>query len=247
MDIFVGTCGFCEGMKKYFNDFETVEIQQTFYKILDEKILKKWRDLCPENFIFNFKVFQGISHPYSSPTWRRSNVNVEEIKNDVGFLKPTRIVFDYWNKMLKYADILKSRVLVIQMPEKFKDEENNWENAEKFFRKIERRDFEIGIELRGWKEERIKKFCKNFDLIDVCDINLRTPASQRKISYFRLHGSYENKKINYNHKYSDEELSQIMKNIKNLETTFIYFNNMFMCDDAKRFKSLVKSQMNPTG
>ncbi|MEO2151821.1 MAG: DUF72 domain-containing protein, partial [Thermococcus sp.] len=37
----VGTCGFCEGRAKYFRDFDAVEVQQTFYRILQEKTLER--------------------------------------------------------------------------------------------------------------------------------------------------------------------------------------------------------------
>ncbi|MGC8993476.1 MAG: DUF72 domain-containing protein [Candidatus Aenigmatarchaeota archaeon] len=238
--ILVGTCGFSESMKKYFKDYKTVEIQQTFYKILENKTLEKWKRMAPKDFVFNFKVFQGITHPYYSKTWKRSNIDVNKIKDKVGFLKPTKEVFDFWNKMIEYAKILESKVLLIQLPESFTDTEENWENAEKFFRNIEREKFEIGIELRGWNEKRIKKFCKKFDLIDVCDINLRLPLYKKEISYFRLHGSYKNGKINYYHNYSLEELKKIKEKIEKIKSKyiFVYFNNIFMRDNSKQFLRL---------
>jgi len=224
-------------MKKYFEDFDTVEIQQTFYKILDIKLLKKWRKMAREEFIFNFKAFQGITHPYTSKTWKRSNVDISKFKEKVGYLKPTREVFGFWKKMVEYADVLNAKVIVIQLPESFKSNNENWGNAEKFFRNIERKNFEIGVELRGWNEDDIKKFCKKFDVIDVCDLLLRLPVVSTKTSYFRLHGSYKNGKINYYHQYTDEEMKKMIEKIKKLKSKeiFVYFNNVFMLNDSKRF------------
>jgi len=240
--IHVGTCGFSESMKKYFSDFDTVEIQQTFYKILDVKLLQKWRKMTNEDFIFNFKAFQGITHPYTSRTWKRSNIDVSKFKEKVGYLKPTKEVFEFWNKMVEYAEILKTKIIVIQLPESFKSSNENWENAEKFFRNIERKNFEVGVELRGWSEADIKKFCKKFDVIDVCDLSLRLPVITREISYFRLHGSYKNGKINYYHQYSDEEMREMIEKIKKLKSKeiFVYFNNVFMLNDSKRFLHLLQ-------
>jgi uncharacterized protein YecE (DUF72 family) len=239
--IYVGTCGFSESMKKYFEDFNTVEIQQTFYKLLDVKLLQKWKKMSREGFIFNFKAFQGITHPATSRTWKKANVDVSKLKDRVGYLKPTKEVFEFWKKMIEYAQILEAKVIVIQLPESFKNSNENWENAEKFFKNAERRNFEIGVELRGWKENDIKKFCKKFDVIDVCDLNLRVPTIVRKVSYFRLHGSYKNGKINYYHKYSEKELIEIKEKIKKLKSKeiFVYFNNVFMLEDSKRFLSLL--------
>jgi len=240
--IHVGTCGFSESMKKYFEDFDTVEIQQTFYKILDIKLLKKWRKMAREEFIFNFKAFQGITHPYTSKTWKRSNVDISKFKEKVGYLKPTREVFGFWKKMVEYADVLNAKVIVIQLPESFKSNNENWGNAEKFFRNIERKNFEIGVELRGWNEDDIKKFCNKFDVIDVCDLSLRLPVVSNQTSYFRLHGSYKNGKINYYHQYTDEEMKEAIEKIKRLKSKeiFVYFNNVFMLSDSKRFLHLLR-------
>ena len=239
--IYVGTCGFSESMKKYFEDYYTVEIQQTFYKLLDIKLLQKWRKMSKEEFIFNFKAFQGITHPYTSKTWKRSNVDVSKFKEKVGYLKPTKEVFGFWRKMVDYANVLKTKVIVVQMPDSFKSNNDNWENAEKFFRNIERGNFEIGVELRGWSEYDIKKFCSKFDVIDVCDLNSRLPTFIKEISYFRLHGSYRNGKINYYHQYSDYELKVILEKVKKLKSKeiFLYFNNVFMLNDSKRFLQLI--------
>lgn len=243
MGIYVGTCGFSESMKRYFEEFSTIEIQQTFYKIIDVKLLKKWRGMAKEDFIFNFKVFQGITHPFPSKTWKRSNIDVTKIKENVGHLKPTKEVLNFWKKMVEYANVLKSKVLVIQLPQSFKSEDENWENAEKFFKSIERDNFEIGVELRGWDEKDIKKFCKKFDVIDVCDLGVRLPTIFKEVSYFRLHGSYKDGRINYYHRYTNEELKEVLEKAKNLKSrdVFIYFNNVFMLDDSRKFINLLQT------
>ena len=131
MRIKVGCCGFCIGMDKYFSEYDVVEIQRTFDELLNEETLKNWRKKAPTRFEFTIKVFQGITHDVSSPTWRRSNIkNYKELKGKVGFLRPTKEVFEFWNKMLDYAKILKSKVLLIQLPSNFKDTEKNIENAD---------------------------------------------------------------------------------------------------------------------
>jgi uncharacterized protein YecE (DUF72 family) len=235
--IYVGTCGFSEAMKKYFEDFNTIELQQTFYRILDIKLLQKWKKMSKKGFIFNFKAFQGITHPVTSKTWKRSNVDVFNIKDKVGYLKTTKEVFEFWDKMLEYAKILESKVILIQLPESFKSNSENWNNAEKFFRNIERKNFDIGVELRGWEKNDIKKFCKKFNVIDVCDLSLRSPTLVKEISYFRLHGSYKNGRINYYHEYNDKEFLEIKEKFKKIKSKeiFVYFNNVFMLRDSKRF------------
>lgn len=203
--IHVGTCGFCEAREKYFKDFDAVEVQQTFYKVLQEKTLERWRKKAPEEFTFSIKAFQGVTHPSNSPTWRRSNVKPSK---NVGLLRPTNEVLHYWRITLKEAKVLGARFILIQLPRSFKEGEESFENAEKFFNAIDRGDFEIGVELRGWSEKGVKRFVREFDVIDVTDPLLRIPLHKGSVNYYRLHGKYEGGKIIYNHSYSDEELKR---------------------------------------
>ena len=71
MIVKVGCCGFPISKNKYYDEFGIVELQTTFYNIPREKTLLKWREEAPEDFEFIVKAFQGITHPMSSPTWRR--------------------------------------------------------------------------------------------------------------------------------------------------------------------------------
>jgi len=232
--IIVGTCGFCEAKKKYFRDFNTVEVQQTFYKLIQDKTLQKWEQEAPKDFIFSIKAFQGVTHPPTSPTWRRSNVKPTP---GVGLLRPTPDVFRYWELTLREAEILGAKFVLIQLPKSFKETEESFNNAEKFFSKIEKRDFTIVVELRGWSEKGIKEFVREFNLIDVTDPLVREPLHVGKINYYRLHGAYQKGRIIYKHKYTQEELQGIAKKVKewNKKESHVYFNNAYMCEDARSF------------
>ncbi|MEM7821277.1 MAG: DUF72 domain-containing protein [Candidatus Aenigmatarchaeota archaeon] len=245
MQIKVGCCGFPGGIKKYFQEFRVVEVQSTFYKLPQLKTAQKWRKMAPKDFIFCLKCFQGITHPVSSPTWRRSGIkDLERIKDKVGFLMPTKEVFCFWNQTLEICKILNSPVCLIQLPASFKENEENLKNAEKFFSEIEKDEISIALELRGWSKEEFKNLCKKFDLISCVDPLKEDPLyfSKKKIAYFRLHGSYEKGGINYNYKYNKKELVELKKRIKNLksvEKAFLFFNNIFMLENAKEFSKMI--------
>lgn len=244
MKIYVGCCGFPISMKKYSQKFSVVELQSTFYKLPRLETVEKWKKEFPSNFIFCVKAFQGITHPISSPTWRRSGLNLEELKDKVGFLKPTKEVFYFWKKTLEICKILKAKVCLIQLPKSFKESEENIRNAEKFFSKIERNGISIALELRGWNKKGFKKICKKFDLIACVDLVKDEPLyfSKKKIAYFRLHGSYEREKINYKHKYSEKELKELKNKIESLKVkeVFVMFNNMYMLQDSIKFKKMIQ-------
>ncbi|ASJ09488.1 hypothetical protein A3L11_09695 [Thermococcus siculi] len=236
--IAVGTCGFCEAHSKYYRDFDAIEIQQTFYRILQEKTLRRWREEAPEGFTFSIKAFQGVTHPPNSPTWRRSNVRPPK---EVGLLRPNPDGLHFWRLTLKEAETLGARFILIQLPRSFKENNESFANAEKFFGIIERKDFEIAVELRGWSEKGVKRFVREFDVIDVTDPLARIPLHGGSVNYYRLHGRYEMGRIVYSHTYSDEELEKVMERVLgwNREESFVFFNNSNMCGDAKRFREMI--------
>ena len=242
MQIYVGCCGFAGGIKEYFKNFKTVEVQQTFYKIPQEKTLRKWKENASKNFIFNLKAFQGITHTYKSPTWKRFG-EIPGKKENYGNLQPTKEVFESWQKTLKAAKCLNAKIILIQTPASFKDDKENLKNARKFFEKIRRNGFFIAFEPRGWKNENIEKFCKKFNLIHCVDPFKEFPTflTKSKIAYFRLHGSYEKGKINYKHDYTKKELKELREKILNLKAkmSFVLFNNIYMFQNALEFQKLI--------
>ena len=236
--IHVGTCGFCESHAKYYRDFDAIEVQQTFYRILQEKTLERWRKEAPQDFTFAIKAFQGVTHPPNSPTWRRSNVKPGR---EVGLLRPTSEVLHFWRLTLREAEILGARFILIQLPKSFKESEESFANAERFFEMAERGDFEIAVELRGWGEEGVKRFVRELGVIDVTDPLVRIPLHKGDVNYYRLHGRYERGRIVYSHTYTDEELEKIRERVLgwNRVESFVFFNNSDMCRDAKRFKAIL--------
>lgn len=237
----IGCCGFQRSKEIYYKNFKIVELQETFYKIPSEERIKKLRKESPKDFEFIVKCFQGVTHTTKSPTWKKSNIKLSK-DSKYGNLQPSDEVFNSWNETLKICKILNSKICIIQLPSTFKDSKENIENAKNFFSNIKRNNLKIAIELRGWNENNIKKICEEFDLIHCIDIFSSIPVyfSSRKIGYFRLHGSPPGKKM-YSYKYTDKDLLNLKEKIEklNLNEIYVLFNNIYMFDDALRFKNLL--------
>lgn len=237
----IGCCGFARGRKEYFKHFKLVEIQQTFYKMVPDATLKKWRQEAPDDFEFTVKAFQGITHPVNSPTWRRSGLELKG-NEKYGNLQPSKEVMESWELTKKACNILGARICIIQLPKRFKDTEENIKNATEFFSSIDRGDLEIAIELRGWKDKNVERLCRKFDLIDCRDPFASKPTSlgRNDIAYLRLHGSPPGNKM-YNYKYTDDDLRELADFLEKVgaEESYVLFNNVYMFDDAKRFTEIV--------
>ncbi len=167
--------------------------------------------------------------------------NVKPSKN-VGLLRPSGGVLHFWRLTVREAELLGARFILIQLPRSFKETEESFANAEGFFSMIERDSFEIAVELRGWSERGIRRFVREFEVIDVTDPLVRIPLHRGETNYYRLHGRYEDGRIVYVHWYSEEELKKARDRIVgwNHSESFVYFNNSNMCDDAKRFRKMVR-------
>jgi uncharacterized protein YecE (DUF72 family) len=58
----VGCCGFPTARKNYFQEFNLVEIQETFYRPPSIDGAAKWREEAPQDFEFSLKAWQVITH-----------------------------------------------------------------------------------------------------------------------------------------------------------------------------------------
>ena len=244
MEIVIGTCGFSGrgGRQNYFRTFKAVELQDTFYRVILDETLTRWRSEAPEEFEYTVKAFQGITHPHNSPTWRRAKGFKPTAAH--GFFQPTQEVLASWEYTRKAASILQSKFIVFQTPPSFEPTGENISNMEQFFTRIERNNLTLGWEPRGrWYEnqELLAGILARHNLVHVVDPFRRLPLSKEKVMYFRLHGIGRGE-VNYSYKYTDEDLRRLFQLIETLTASkvYVFFNNVHMFEDALRFKELIE-------
>lgn len=230
----IGCCGFSMTRKKYYTIYKAVELQDTFYTIKKPEYYEKLRKEAHQEFEFVIKASQLITHPSTSPTYRKLNIKLKNLEN-YGYFKPTKEVMDIWNYTLQIATSLKSSMILFQSPATFKPSSENLKSIQEFFEKIERKNLILGWEPRGeWREEEIEKICNKLDLIDVVDPFLRKSTYTPKI-YYRIHGGK-----GYRKSYSIEELTPLVQEVKDKEG-YIFFNNLSRVKDSQVFIELLAS------
>jgi len=233
----VGCCGFPRGMKHYFSQFKLVEVQQTFYKLPRVETAVKWRQAAPSDFEFTIKAWQLITHPSSSPTYRKAGLQITHGEKDYGYFKPSPEVMAAWHKTKEIAQAVKAVIIVFQCPASFIDSVENIENMRKFFPPLTRDGLLFAWEPRGqWSDQVITRLCQELRLIHCVDPLQRAPL-YGTANYFRLHGG-----PGYRHRYSDEELERLREVVSNKES-YVLFNNMAMYDDALRFTHLLRGEV----
>ncbi len=213
-----------------------VEIQQTFYRLPRPQTAARWRAEAPSDFQFTLKAFQGITHPASSPTYRRSGLPVP-IPDSYGFFRPTPEVQAAWEATREIALLLQARIVVLQCPVSFGPTPEHKADLRSFCRAIERGGLLLAWEPRGnWTDEEISTLCRELDLIHCVDPFQRLPVHGTP-AYLRLHG-----RTGYPYRYSDDDLRQLAAWCQSYADAYCMFNNMSMWEDALRFQSLLRGR-----
>ncbi|MET1160740.1 MAG: DUF72 domain-containing protein [Thermoprotei archaeon] len=243
----IGCCGFPVSRSKYYSVLNVVELQNTFYELPSEEWFNKIRSEAPENFEFTIKAWQVITHPSTSPTWKKMKKKPGGDLNNYGYLKPTRENIEAFEKIVNAAHILKSRIIILQTPASmpFSDEVIKW--VSEFFeqaRSLIDKNMIIGWEPRGkWADERdiLKRILAKYEILHVVDLFRREPAHLvNGILYTRLHGIGSGE-VNYKYKYTREDFDKLLGFLDkyNFNVAYIMFNNVYMFNDAVALKEFV--------
>ena len=234
-DLRVGCCGFAGAKDRYYKTFPLIEIQQTFYDPPQLKTAEKWRAEAPPEFEFAVKAWQPITHPATSPTYRRLRKPLPESEQPlVGNFQVTAPVLRAWETTAAIARALCARVVLFQCPASFTPTAQNLANLREFFKKIKREKFLFAWEPRGkWAGATIRDLCDSRGLIHCVDPFANLPVT-RGISYFRLHGIG-----GYRYRFTDEDLKRVRSLCREAETHYVLFNNLSMFDDGVRFLRLI--------
>jgi uncharacterized protein YecE (DUF72 family) len=196
-------------LEYYCQHFDTVELNNTFYRLPGEKVFESWCKRTPKNFIFAVKVSRFITH----------------VKKLVDCQEP-------WKIFLKRALILKEKLgpLLFQLPPFLKAEPKKLEDFGEMILKESSKGLRFAFEFRNesWCNEKIYQLLKKFNFAWVVVDSPEWPKVYRVTAdfvYVRMHGS----KILFGSKYTKRELEDLAKRIKkwkkqNLDV-YCYFNN----------------------
>jgi uncharacterized protein YecE (DUF72 family) len=233
----IGTCGFRSTKEKYAQLLSCVEVQHTFYQPPQIKTLERWRAEVPEDFEFTIKAWQLITHEAKSPTYRRLKRELTETeREEAGFFKPTEIIKNAWETTLACANALKAKTILFQCPASFRQNGENIAHLENFFSTVKRGKLNFCWEPRGasWNDKIVKDICKDLKLWHVVDPFVRRTLTPDKC-YFRLHG-----RTGWRYKYEEEELEDLALMIPKNKLSYVFFNNIYMTEDAQMFQEIVE-------
>lgn len=238
----VGLCGFTMSIEDYPLHFPVVEVQQTFYEPPRDRTMERWVAETPAGFEFTLKAWQLVTHPGTSPTYRRlKRPMTEGERAEAGFFRDTAIVAEGYRRSIGCARILGATALLFQCPSSFTPEPANVARMRAFFLRVERPSgLRFLWEPRGpgWIAARhqARELSKELDLVHVIDPFVTPPPDDPAPVYWRLHGIGGAR-----HSYSDAELRRLKEMAEDAagdSPAWILFNNLPRVGDAKRFRAL---------
>jgi len=194
----------------YAGHFNTVELNNSFYRLPSEAAFTTWRDLSPANFTFAIKVSRFITH-------------IKRLRNTEAAVE----------NFISRARILGGKLgpLLYQLPPNM---HRNDEVLESFLSTLDR-GLKHVFEFRhqSWLDDNVFEILRRYN-VGLCVFDMPSftcpVVATADFAYVRFHGSTGL----YWSCYSDEELADWAKRLAelavNLKAVYIYFNN-----DAEAF------------
>ncbi len=227
----VGCCGFAVAQEKYFAQFDGVEIDSSFYNLPRLETAARWRAAAPPQFVFCLKAWQVITHPPTSPTYRRTRLDARDREHcgQFGFNPTVRWA---WEQTFAVAQVLRAAVVVFQCPANFRPTAENVARVRRFFEKAKRGRFHLGWEPRGeWDPALIAKLCHDLELIHVVDPLVTDAAATGPIRYYRVQGAQR--------RVAKPDWRRLQQACAGRPAAYCFFNTSLRAADARRFKDLI--------
>lgn len=204
-------------LEYYCKHFNTVEVNNTFYRFPTEKTVKGWYKRTPDEFKITLKANQTITH-------RRRFKNTQSTLN----------------RFYRLAEILEDKLscILFQIPPQKSNDIKFLKNA------LEQLDSSKNnvIEFRhlSWFDDEIYDLLEEFN-VGFCSISSSNFPEElittSNIAYVRFHGKGEER---YRYSYSKKELEEWGRNIRNsdVKRAFCYFNNDYNANAPKNCMAL---------
>jgi uncharacterized protein YecE (DUF72 family) len=225
-------------MQAYPRWFPVVEVQSTFYDPPSDVTMQRWRSATGPELEYTMKVWQLVTHPAPSPTYRRMKSAVDD-RDAAGFFRDSPAVHTGWQRSVECAKVISATAMLFQCPASFTPAPDNVESMRRFFERIERPRARLLWEPRGkaWtvKRDLAIALCRDLDLVHVVDPFV-TQAEKGASVYWRLHGPGSARAS-----YDDVALAQLHRMLASVEApdaAYVMFNNLPRVGDAKRFAAL---------
>lgn len=214
----------------YAQHFDTVELNNSFYRLPNPETFRGWREAAPKNFLFAVKASRFITH----------NLKLKNPQNAL-------------DNILSRAEVLGRKLgpVLFQLPPSWK---KNVERLDEFLAALSRYHRYV-FEFRepSWHDEEVyavlRKYNAAYCIHEIAGFHTELTITA-DFTYVRLHGPGAGK---YEGRYTETQIGQWAQQIsdwsKRLKAIYVYFDNDqagYAAANALRLKELVEHDRRQT-
>ena len=201
-------------LKAYSRVFNFVEVNSTFYKYPNTKMVEHWKRVVPKDFTFTIRCHQDLTHRIG--------------------LKPVDEAYDVFNQMIIYCRILDSPFLLLETPARYTLDENRIKQAQEFFSTINLKGVHLAWETRNPLTPEGVSLMQRFNIVHCVDLSKEEPSYSADVIYTRLFGKGKHNIWQF----TDDELEEVDRKIVKSEAKVVVmsFHGVRMNMDAARFE-----------
>jgi uncharacterized protein YecE (DUF72 family) len=223
---FVGTGGWAyfkvpdkPSLKAYSEVFNFVEVNYTFYKYPDTRMVEWWRRTVPKSFTFAVRCHQDLTHRIG--------------------LRPVSEAYHVLNQMTTCCTILDAPFLVLETPPSYVLNQNGIGAVKDFLSSINLKGVRLVWEIRSLVTAELAKTMQDLGIVHCVDLSREEPSFQSDVVYTRLFG-----KGKHNiYQFTDDEIEEIDHKILKSEAVVaaVSYHSIKMATDAMRMMQYKKT------
>ena len=218
----------------YSRVFNAVEVNSTFYRLLDPHTARAWVTITPKDFAFAIKVWQKFTHPrmFQKATGAEPEITQQDYD-------------DFKRGINPIAEEGKLACLLIQFSEWFTSTPQHQATLSTLLRQF--KDYPVAVELRhaSWGERArdtkalLAASGAGWAYIDMPELpgTITQELEPQRLLYLRFHGrnrekwrQHEAAEERYDYLYSEEELKPFAEKVRGIAAAgeskvLIFFNN----------------------
>jgi len=222
-----------EWLAYYAREFDTVELNVTYYRVPDRRTVEGWIHRTPDGFLFAVKAHSGLTHERREPDFE-------------GFLDAIA--------PLRGAGRL--ACVLAQFPHSFAPSEDNWEYLRRLREGFGDHPLVVEFRQRSWVREgtfqRMAALGLGFCCVDEPQLAGLMPPEARvtaPVGYVRFHGrnaqkwwEHDQAWERYDYSYQEGELKEWVPKLRRLEAAaevvLVYANNHYRSQSVETLRVL---------
>lgn len=233
----IGCAGFAAGRprRRYFEQLDAVELEQTFVHPPRAATLRRWRKEAPPKFQFVVKAWQLVTHLSTSPSYRQLPPDVARSAADAGHLRDNELVQRALERSLAAAELLDAAALLFEMPADFTPSPANRRAVTRFFERCPR-----GLELVWspsglWVHDEVLHICDDLDLTPAWDPFEQELTAEDELPrvYLRPRG------LGASHSYAEDQLLRLLEQL-GAHGGYCVFAGHWLFDQARQLRGMVR-------